>query len=157
MGCPCLQQAEVRAASDGSASWGSSARQGCYLSVALLEEHQRTSGFRCVPSSAQTFCDLPSKSSFSTASVSFTTLGFHKSLRAVGAVVVFLLQSSISVWFSKQHLYCLPPAPPPTPARISLLPKITLHFRCYRQPQRQPTVLPEVVPWWERRKKRGKT
>lgn len=55
------------------------------MSVAPLGDHQSTSGFRCVPSAAQTSRDLPFMPSFSTASVSFMTLGFHTALRAVKA------------------------------------------------------------------------
>lgn len=94
------------------------------ISVALLEDLWSTSGFRCVPSSAQTFCNLPFKTSFSTASVSFTTLGFHIALQALGAVMLFFLQSFTPVWFSKQHLYCLPPAPP----RYTFHAFLKLHF-----------------------------
>lgn len=60
------------------------------VSVAPPGDRQSSSGFRCVPSSPQTSRDLPFKSSFSTASVSFMTPGFHTALRAVKACFVLM-------------------------------------------------------------------
>lgn len=60
------------------------------VSEAPLGHHQGNSGFRCVPSSPQISRDLPFKSSFSTASVSFMTLGFHTALGAVKACFVMM-------------------------------------------------------------------